>query len=348
MQVRLGHLRLQQPRARAPVFLATSHFFSPCRIRRAPHTLLLMFSKRLRADAALVFCSLVWGCTFVLVKDALADVSVFVYLAVRFAFSALILAIVFRDGLRQLHKDAIWAGAQIGLFMAGGYAFQTAGLQFTSPSKAAFITGCAVVLVPILLTFFGRRINSWVWAGVAAALVGLYFLTVPPEGFGELNRGDVLVFGCAIMFALQLIFIGRYVERHSVGSLAFLQVATTALVSSALVPVSAAVHWESPRLVWTGTLISALLITSIGSTVMGFSFLVWAQKHTSSTHAAILLTPEPVFAALTSWLYAHEIMTARGLAGGALILMGILIAELKGSTHLAPAPPASTAYPAER
>lgn len=307
-----------------------------------------MFSKRMRADAALVFCSLVWGCTFVLVKDALADVSVFVYLAVRFAFSALILALLFRDALRHLRNDAIWAGAQIGLFMAGGYAFQTAGLQFTSASKAAFITGCAVVLVPVLLTFFGRRINSWVWAGAAAALVGLYFLTVPPEGFGALNRGDVLVFACAILFALQIIYIGRHAEHHSVGALAFLQVAVTAVVSSLLVPVSTAVHWESPRLVWTGTLISTLLITSIGSTVMGFSFLVWAQKHTSSTHAAILLTLEPVFAALTSWLYAHEIMSARSLAGGALILVGILIAELKGSTPLAAAAAAPGAYPAER
>jgi drug/metabolite transporter (DMT)-like permease len=305
-----------------------------------------MLSKRARADLALVFCSLIWGSTFVVVKDALADASVFVYIAVRFTLSAAIMAIVFRGTLRKLDRHAVWAGVQIGLFMLGGYVFQTAGLQFTSPSKAAFITGCAVVLVPILLVFFGRKTNFWVWAGAAAALLGLYLLTVPPEGFGALNRGDVLVFVCAIMFALQLIFIGRHVERYSVGAIAFLQVATTALLSILLLPVVAALRLDPPRLSWTSTLIFAILITSIGSTVMGFSFQVWAQKHTSSSHAAILLSLEPLFAAATSWLYAHERMSSRSLTGGIVILIGILLAELKGNTSIAPHSPATGAYPA--
>jgi len=312
-----------------------------------PHTLEAMLSKRARADLALVFCSFVWGTTFVMVKDALADASVFVYIAVRFALAAAILAAVFYAALRKLDRHALWAGAQIGFFMLGGYIFQTAGLQFTSPSKAAFITGCAVVLVPLLLVFFGRKTNSWVWAGAAAALAGLYLLTVPPEGFGALNRGDVLVFICAIMFALQIIFIGRHVDRHSVGALTFLQVATTALLSVLLLPLFAVTRLDPPRLFWTGTLVFALLVTSIGSTVMGFSFQVWAQKHTSSSHAAILLSLEPVFAALTSWLYAHERMSSRNLSGGVLILLGILFAELKGNASVASRPNAVDVLPAQ-
>src|SRR5271163_1355989 len=107
-----------------------------------------MPSKRLRADLALLLCALIWGSTFVVVKDALADVSVAVYLAVRFALSAAVLGLLFWRSLRSLNRKTLSAGVQIGLALLGGYAFQTTGLKFTTPSKAAFITGSSVVLVP--------------------------------------------------------------------------------------------------------------------------------------------------------------------------------------------------------
>jgi drug/metabolite transporter (DMT)-like permease len=298
------------------------------------------FSKRVRADLALGFCALIWGSTFVVVKDALGDVSVFAYIAVRFGLAAFVMGLLFWRDLRDLRCRTIWAGVQIGLFMLGGYVFQTAGLKFTSPSRAAFITGSSVVLVPLILAAFGRRrINAWIWAGAAVALVGLYLLTVPPEGLGALNRGDPLVFVCSIMFALHIIFIGRYIGRHSVGALAFLQVATTALASAMLLPIFAATGWEQPRLVWTGKLVFAVLITSIGSTVIGFSFQVWAQQHTSPSHTALLVSLEPVFAALTSWMLAREHLNARTLTGGALIFTAILLAELKGPAPAVPESP---------
>src|SRR5271163_4345348 len=196
-----------------------------------------MLSKHLRADLALGLTALIWGATFVVVKDALADVSVFLYIAVRFALAAVVMAIFFRQALRGLTRSSIWAGAQIGFFMFAGYAFQTTGLKFTTPSKAAFITGSSVVIVPLLLALFSRRrVNKWIWAGALSALAGLYFLTVPPEGLGGLNRGDPIVFGCAVAFALHMIVISRYVEHHSVGALAVIQVATTAVLATIAIP----------------------------------------------------------------------------------------------------------------
>ena len=193
-----------------------------------------------------------WGGTFIVVKDALADVSIFTYIAVRFALAALVMAILFWRALRELNRHTIWAGVQIGFFMFGGYAFQTTGLKFTTASKAAFITGSSVVLVPVFLAAFGRRrINIWIWLGALSALAGLYFLMIPPEGFGSLNRGDAIALGCAVMFALHVIFIGQYVERHSVGALSFLQVATTAVLADARRSVAfcGGVGSASPRLV---------------------------------------------------------------------------------------------------
>ena len=299
-----------------------------------------MFSKHFRADLALGFTALIWGATFVVVKDALADVSVFIYIAVRFALAAVVMAIFFRHSLRGLTRSSIWAGAQIGFFMFAGYAFQTTGLKFTSPSKAAFITGSSVVIVPLLLAVFSRRrVHKWIWAGALAALAGLYFLTVPPEGFGGLNRGDPLVFGCAVMFAVHMIFISRYIAQHSVGALAVVQVATTAILATIALPLLSATGVERPRWVWSCTLVFAVLITALGSTAFGFSAQTWAQQYTSPTHTAILISLEPVFAALTSWLLAREHLGGRILLGGALIFAGILLAELKGPAPIAPESP---------
>jgi len=297
-----------------------------------PHRLTdTMSSQRVRADLALGFCTLIWGATFVLVKDALAGISVFLYIAVRFSLAAVVMAALFWKAIRRLDRRTMWAGVQIGLCMFAAYAFQTMGLKWTTPAKAAFITGLCVVLVPILLAVFGRRrMSPWLWCGAGAALAGLYLLTIPAAGLGGLNRGDVTVFGCAVMFALHIIFIGRYAGEHSVGALAFLQVATTAALSALLLPLLAVTGWERLRLVPSGTVVSAILITSLGSTVIGFSFQTWAQRHTSASHTAILVSLEPVFAALTSWLLARERFGARTLAGAGLILAGILIAELMG------------------
>lgn len=297
-------------------------------------------SKRLQADIALAGCSLIWGATFVLVKDALADVSVFMYVAVRFVLAAAIMGVVFWRAVRAMGRSTVWAGVQIGFFMFGGYAFQTTGLKFTTPSKAAFITGSSVVLVPILLGIFGRRrLTAGIWAGAIAALAGLYFLTVPVEGLGGLNRGDPIVFICAVMFALHIIFVGKHAEHHSVGALAFVQVATTAVLASALLPIFAASGYEAPRWHWSGLLVAAVLITSIGSTVIAFSLQVWSQQYTSASHTAILISLEPVFAAVTSWALGAEHLGPRVLLGAGLILAGILIAELQGGKPAIPEAP---------
>lgn len=291
-------------------------------------------SKRLRADFALVICALIWGATFVVIKDALADMSVIAYIAVRFGIAAVLMAMIYWRAVRSLTLREVWAGAQIGIFMFAGYMFQITGLRWTTPSKAAFVTGMYVVFVPIVLAIFGRRrISIWIWAGALAALAGLYFLSVPPEGLGKLNRGDPIVFGCAVMFAFHMIFISRNVEKYSVASLSFLQVATTAVLATVLVPIASAAGWEQPRLVWTPYVIFAVLATAIGATVICFSLQTWAQKHTSASRAAILLTLEPVFAAVTSVTLGGERIGARMLLGALLIFGGILVAEWKGSTE---------------
>lgn len=295
-------------------------------------------SQRLRADLALVVCTAIWGATFVVIKDVLPDISVIAYIAIRFGLAALLMAAIYWRAVRALTLQAVWAGVQIGFFMFGGYVFQVSGLKLTTPSKAAFITGISVVFVPVILAIFGkRRISIWIWLGAITALAGLYFLTVPSSGISGLNRGDPIVLGCAFMFALHMIFISRGVERHSVVAISFLQVATTALLATLALPVAVVSGWERPYIHWTGYLIAAIVATAIFCTVVCFSLQTWAQKHTSASHAALLLSLEPVFAAVTSVSLRQERIGLRMLAGALLILAGILLAEWKATPATVPA-----------
>jgi drug/metabolite transporter (DMT)-like permease len=293
--------------------------------------------RRLQADLSLAFCSLIWGATFVVVKDALSDASVFVFLLLRFVLATGLLALIYRAAVRRLDRSAMAAGAIIGWFMFSGYALQTIGLRFTTPSKAAFITGSSVVMVPVRHGVMGRRrAGAWVWAGAVAALVGLYYITVPAAGFGALNKGDMWVLGSSVIWACHIIVVGHYSPRHSVGALTFTQVAVSAGFTALFLPLLSVSGLETPRLALTGGLIAAVLITALGATAIAFSLQVWAQRFTTPAHVAIFFSLEPVFAALTSYVFYGERFTGRTFAGAALVLAGIVMAELKGPAPAAP------------
>jgi len=288
-------------------------------------------TKRLRADVSLAFCSLLWGATFVIVKDSLGYSSVFVFLAARFTLAALLMAGFRPHVFRKLRRGELLAGAALGFFMFGGYAFQTAGLQFTTPAKSGFVTGSSVVMVPLLLTiFWGRRLTLWVYAGVFAAVFGLYFLTVPAEGISHLNRGDLLTFVAAGLYAMHIILVGDYTRRHSVAALSVLQVAACAALAWLATGVASASGLEPVRFGWHWQSLAGIAICAVLATALAFSIQLWAQQYTTSSHAAILFTLEPVFASLTSYILLRERLGHRALFGAAFVLAGILIAELLG------------------
>jgi len=289
-------------------------------------------SSRFKAHCALMACSFFWGVTFVVVKNALVDISVFAYLSARFMLGALPMIWIYRDDLRKLTREEAWAGIHVGLFMAAGYAFQTAGIARTTPSKAAFITGLSVVLVPIFLAVFWRRkIGMWAWGGAAGSLAGLYFLTVPAEGLSRLNHGDMLVMGCAVLYALQIIYIARYTGKYSLGALSCLQVILTGVVSTIAVPVLNFTGLEHFFVRFTPQMEFGVIVTAVFTTALAYPLLVWGQTHTTATNTALILTSEPIFAVITSFVLLHERLGGRSLAGAILILAGIALAEWKGT-----------------
>lgn len=284
-----------------------------------------MNSLRLRADLTLVLISFIWGATFVVVKDALSDVSTLLFLALRFSFAALLLFAVFRSRLAaQLDRRSLAGGVLCGALLFFGYAFQTAGLRFTTASRSAFLTGLYVVLVPLVGALLGRcwprRIEI---AAVLSATVGTGMMTSGQLGL-ELNAGEWLTIACAFAFAAHIVAVAHWSTRINFEWLTMLQVGGVAVFSLA------SFSWiEPPHVSWTPRLLLALVATGALATALSFSMYTWAQRHTTATRAALIFASEPVFAGLTAWALAGESWTRWSLAGAALILAGILLVELK-------------------
>lgn len=288
--------------------------------------------RHLKADLALGFVSFIWGATFVVVKSALADASPLVFVFLRFALAAGLLLAIFRGRTTLRAPGLVWAGSVIGFFLCAGYVFQTVGLQYTTPAKSAFITALSIVWVPlILLVVFRRRLRVWLLAGVAAAGLGMFFLTVPPGAF-TIARGDLITFFCALAFAGHIIAVGHYAPRYGAAGLAVWQVGAALAMVTLVVPLAGATGLETPHLAWTGRLVLALAVSAVLATALAFCVQTWAQQFTSPTHTAILYTLEPVFAALTSYVVLGEALGRRGLLGAGLILAGVLLAELRGAS----------------
>jgi len=288
-------------------------------------------NKKLRADVGLAFCTILWGSTFVVVKNSLDNSSVFLFLALRFTLAGIVMAVWRPRVFRSLAREEIFAGLRLGFFMFGGYAFQTAGLQYTTASNSGFVTGSSVVLVPILFgLFWGHRFTSWVYAGALSAGFGLYYLTIPNEGVSHLNRGDVLTFVAAASYAVHIILVSEYTKEHSASALSVLQVIACAGMAWVMTGIAAAIRWQPVRFVPSWSLLLGISICAVFATAVAFSIQLWAQQYTTPGHAAILFTLEPVFAVLTSYLFLGERLAMRALFGAAFVLAGILIAELLG------------------
>lgn len=281
---------------------------------------------RWSADLALAGIALIWGATFVLVKQALADVSTILFLALRFLLAAAALALALRGryaGFLERPK-ALAGGVLAGLFLFSGYAFQTAGLRYTTPSKSAFITGLSIVLVPLVTSLVYRtapRILEGL--GVMVAAAGLALMTLEDLSVG-LGYGDLLTVCCAVAFAVHIVAVGHCSRRFGFEGLSVVQIASAAVFSLAT-------FWwmETPQVRWTAGLLVALAVTGLLATALAFTVQAWAQKHTTATRTALIFALEPVFAWATSYIVAGETLSNRAVTGAILILAGIVLVELK-------------------
>jgi drug/metabolite transporter (DMT)-like permease len=288
-------------------------------------------SRSLRAHLLLTAVVFIWGATFVLIKGALRDVSPLLFNFIRMTLAFVCLAVVYRSHWKHVTRRALVSGAAVGLCLAMGYQFQTAGLRLTTPSKSAFITGLVVVLVPLLsgipvLRPEGAHVPHWnAYLGALVAFAGIVLLTTPAGAgfdFTSVNRGDLLTLGCAVGFALHVLALAHTVPRVPYTQLALLQIGFCALFMAVSGPL-----FEHPHIRWTPRLVAALLIAALLATAAAFTVQSWAQQFLPATHTALILALEPVFAWFTSFAILGERLSFRASGGALLILAGIGLTE---------------------
>jgi drug/metabolite transporter (DMT)-like permease len=268
---------------------------------------------RRQAVGGLVLVCLIWGVTFTITKQALDHVSPLLFLGARFTLATAVIAL----SLLGATPAELRGGLILGLLFWTGFAFQTFGLQYTTPSRSAFITILSTPLVPLVHFVVSRTLPRLpTLAAICLAVAGTYLLT-SPAGAAGLNRGDALTLGCAVVFAGQIVAAGHFAPRIPILRLLAIELGTTAILSLATSPVL-----ETPRFEPSAALLLIVLFLALTG-LWSFDMQLRAQRVLSPTHTALVFTLEPVFASVTSYLVLGERLTAVQLAGAALILTAI-------------------------
>ncbi|MDQ0976238.1 drug/metabolite transporter (DMT)-like permease [Neobacillus niacini] len=288
--------------------------------------------KPIFADISLLFVTFIWGTTFVLVQNAISLLDPFSFNGIRFLAAAVMLILWLflfeRKQIALLNLKMLASGLFIGFWLFLGYATQTIGLLYTTTSKAGFITGLSVIFVPLFSMFLLKQFPSRnAVIGVSIATVGLFLLTM--TDVSSLNIGDGLVFICAISFALQIIFTGKFSNKYPTLLLTVIQISTVAVLS--ILSVFIFEDWRKSfnvEILLSKDVIVALMITSVLATALAFLIQTNFQKYTTATRVALIFATEPVFAAIAGYYWADERLSVSALFGCLLIFAGMIFAEL--------------------
>ena len=274
------------------------------------------------AELGLIGIAAVWGLTFVMVQDAIERLEPLAFLAYRFIPAAVIVGVVFWSQLGALPARGWRAGVVMGLFLTTGYVAQTLGLEHTTASNAGFITGLFVVLTPLFgVAVFGLQVERIAWLAAIVAAAGLLLLS---GADGDLNlSGDGAVFLCACAFALHILVTARAVRRYDVGPLVAIQLGACGLFCLAFA--AAAGDLDAPR----GTTVwSALIVTSVVASALGFLVQSYAQQHAAPARTALILAAEPAFAGLFGYLLQDDRLSVAAWTGAALIMAAIVAVDV--------------------
>ena len=273
---------------------------------------------RLIYTLLLVAVTAVWGWTFVVVQDAISVYGVVPFLAVRFVLAGAALTPIYAA---KLTRRSLIVGGGIGGVLAAGYLFQTTGLLFTTPTNSGLITGLFVVFAPLAdRLLFGANLSRQVVLAVALSLVGIILLAGGgPEGA---NWGDLLTLLCAAALGLHIALLSRYAASHDAGALTLAQILSMALLFLIVWPFFATVSFPPPE-VWV-----ALLVTGLLASAGAFLVQTTVQQHIPAARTAIILTMEPVFAALFGYWLAGDRLVAVQILGALMILSALVIGEV--------------------
>ncbi|WP_432408372.1 DMT family transporter [Wukongibacter sp. M2B1] len=282
-------------------------------------------TRQLKADLALLFVTIGWGASFILTKIVLDELPTYNFLAIRFILASVISSLFFIRNMMKVDKKTLKLGILLGVILYLHYAFQTVGLQYTTASKSAFITGINVILVPIFSPLLLKKIPKKASIyGAVLAFIGMALLSLNEvTSIKSINIGDVYTFICAVVFALYIIAVGKFTSEVESISFAVIQlgvVGVLSLITSFVI--------ENPIIPMDRSSWISILILSIVCTSAAYIIQNVAQRFTSSTHTALIYTGEPVFAAMFGYIFFGELLSVKGTIGAILILTGMITAEI--------------------
>lgn len=274
-------------------------------------------------EIGLTITAIIWGSGFVASAVALEYYTPYQILAGRFLIGALLLALIFHKSLAKLNKSVLIKGVLLGIILYVAFALQTVGLQFTTPSKNAFITAVNVVIVPFIgFLFYKRKIDKFEFFGAVLALVGIAALSL--ELTMEVNFGDFLTLLCAVGFAFHIFYTAKFVQEEDPIQITIIQIVAATLISCAVV-----VFRGETSFTLQSEGLFTLLYLAVFSTTIAFLLQTIAQKYITETKAAIILSTEAFWGMVFSVIILKEIMTTKMIIGAILIMAAILISETK-------------------
>ncbi len=279
--------------------------------------------KSIQAEIYLLIIVIIWGSTFALIKGVIDTIPPYTYLVYRFLLAALILVVIFWKRLKKLNIMILKKGSLIGIFLFLGYTLQTVGLKYTTATKAGFITGFSVVLVPIIsFLLLKEKVSRDSVIGVALATLGLWFLNY--NSSFSFNLGDFLVLLCAFSFAMHIISVGLFSKKLDYVLLAITQITVVFVLSlfMALIFERSAIHLSYSSDIWW-----SILITGIFATALAFYMQNRFQRHSTATKTAIIFSGEPLFAAIFAYILIGEKVGLIAWAGGLLIIFGMIVSQ---------------------
>lgn len=280
--------------------------------------------RKYAGEIGLLLVAVIWGTGFVAGAVSLETMTPYQVMAIRFFIGACLMSVIFMKHFRSLTRSAVGAGIVLGIFLFFAFMLQTLGLQYTTPSKNAFLTAVNVVIVPFIgYMLYRRGIDKFGLIGAVLAILGVGVLSL--EMRLSLNLGDGLTLLCAICFAFHIFFTCEFVKKHPPIGLTIIQMITAFALSLLVV----LFRGEALHVNIDSKGLLAAVYLGVFSTTLAFLLQTIAQKYTSETKAAIILSTEALFGTLFSILILNEVLTARMIMGSILILAAIITAETK-------------------
>lgn len=279
--------------------------------------------KKYVGELSLTIVAIIWGSGFVASAAALEHYTPYQILAIRFLIGALLLGVVFFGKLKKIKKSTLLKGSVLGIFLYLAFAFQTVGLQYTTPSKNAFLTAVNVVIVPFIAYFiYKRKMDRFELFGAILAISGVGAISLKLTA--EVNIGDLLTLVCAVGFAFHIFYTTQFVKDEDPILLTLVQMAAAAIFGFAIVLFKGETAFSMNT---EG--VSNVLYLGVFSTSLAFLLQTFAQKFTTETSAAIILSTEAFWGMVFSIILLSEVITLKMIIGAILILFAILISETK-------------------